>query len=444
MNYTETCNYLFYKTSNFESQGKGGYKEGLDTIKALDEHYEHPHHDFKTIHVAGTNGKGSVSHTLAAILQVCGYKVGLYTSPHLADFSERIRVNGQPIDQDYVTQFVESGKDFFEEIKATFFDITTIMAFNYFQEKDVDIAIIEVGLGGRLDSTNIITPLVSVITNISLDHTQLLGASVEQIAMEKAGIIKKGIPVVIGEAIPETRMVFDAIAQEANAPIVYAEDRHSIVKATMLNEGGMLYETDNGMRFKSELMGKFQEKNINTVAAVCQELMILGYLCDVKIPENVALIQKEMEDALMNVCELTGLQGRWQKIQDNPTIVCDTGHNIGAWEYLSKMLSEVKCNQMHIVFGMVEDKDIYGVMSLLPKNAIYYFTKGSTKRAMSEQSLQVFGAQFELAGMCYPTVSEAIEDAIDNGFTEEELEGIKNDYNCLEDEWYEDDEEDYL
>ena len=414
MNYTETCNYLFYKTSNFESQGKGGYKEGLDTIKALDEHYEHPHHDFKTIHVAGTNGKGSVSHTLAAILQVCGYKVGLYTSPHLADFSERIRVNGQPIDQDYVTQFVENGKDFFEEIKATFFDITTIMAFNYFQEKDVDIAIIEVGLGGRLDSTNIITPLVSVITNISLDHTQLLGASVEQIAMEKAGIIKKGIPVVIGEAIPETRMVFDAIAQEANAPIVYAEDRHSIVKATMLNEGGMLYETDNGMRFKSELMGKFQEKNINTVAAVCQELMILGYLCDVKIPENVSLIQKEMEDALMNVCELTGLQGRWQKIQDNPTIVCDTGHNIGAWEYLSKMLSEVKCNQMHIVFGMVEDKDIYGVMSLLPKNAIYYFTKGSTKRAMSEQSLQVFGAQFELAGMCYPTVSEAIEDAMKN------------------------------
>ena len=414
MNYTETCNYLFYKTSNFESQGKGGYKEGLDTIKALDEHYEHPHHDFKTIHVAGTNGKGSVSHTLAAILQVCGYKVGLYTSPHLADFSERIRVNGQPIDQDYVTQFVESGKDFFEEIKATFFDITTIMAFSYFQEKDVDIAIIEVGLGGRLDSTNIITPLVSVITNISLDHTQLLGASVEQIAMEKAGIIKKGIPVVIGEAIPETRMVFDAIAQEANAPIVYAEDRHSIVKATMLNEGGMLYETDNGMRFKSELMGKFQEKNINTVAAVCQELMILGYLCDVKIPENVALIQKEMEDALMNVCELTGLQGRWQKIQDNPTIVCDTGHNIGAWEYLSKMLSEVKCNQMHIVFGMVEDKDIYGVMSLLPKNAIYYFTKGSTKRAMSERSLQVFGAQFELAGMCYPTVSEAIEDAMKN------------------------------
>lgn len=414
MNYTETCNYLFYKTSNFESQGKGGYKEGLDTIKALDEHYEHPHHDFKTIHVAGTNGKGSVSHTLAAILQVCGYKVGLYTSPHLADFSERIRVNGQPIDQDYVTQFVENGKDFFEEIKATFFDITTIMAFNYFQEKDVDIAIIEVGLGGRLDSTNIITPLVSVITNISLDHTQLLGASVEQIAMEKAGIIKKGIPVVIGEAIPETRMVFDAIAQEANAPIVYAEDRHSIVKATMLNEGGMLYETDNGMRFKSELMGKFQEKNINTVAAVCQELMNLGYLCDVKIPENVALIQKEMEDALMNVCELTGLQGRWQKIQDNPTIVCDTGHNIGAWEYLSKMLSEVKCNQMHIVFGMVEDKDIYGVMSLLPKNAIYYFTKGSTKRAMSEQSLQVFGAQFELAGMCYPTVSEAIEDAMKN------------------------------
>lgn len=414
MNYTETCNYLFYKTSNFESQGKGGYKEGLDTIKALDEHYEHPHHDFKTIHVAGTNGKGSVSHTLAAILQVCGYKVGLYTSPHLADFSERIRVNGQPIDQDYVTQFVESGKDFFEEIKATFFDITTIMAFSYFQEKDVDIAIIEVGLGGRLDSTNIITPLVSVITNISLDHTQLLGASVEQIAMEKAGIIKKGIPVVIGEAIPETRMVFDAIAQEANAPIVYAEDRHSIVKATMLNEGGMLYETDNGMRFKSELMGKFQEKNINTVAAVCQELMILGYLCDVKIPENVSLIQKEMEDALMNVCELTGLQGRWQKIQDNPTIVCDTGHNIGAWEYLSKMLSEVKCNQMHIVFGMVEDKDIYGVMSLLPKNAIYYFTKGSTKRAMSEQSLQVFGAQFELAGMCYPTVSEAIEDAMKN------------------------------
>ena len=414
MNYLETCNYLFHKTPNFESQGKSGYKEGLDTIMALDEHYEHPHKAFKTIHVAGTNGKGSVSHMLAAILQVCGYKVGLYTSPHLVDFCERIRINGHPIDEDYVVRFVARDKDFFEDNNATFFDITTIMAFNYFKENEVDIAIIEVGLGGRLDSTNIITPLLSIITNISLDHTQLLGASVEQIAMEKAGIIKKGVPVVIGEALPETRMVFDAIANEKNAPIVYAEDEQVIQSATLQSDGGILYQTDHKVKFKSELMGEFQKKNTITVTVACQQLMRLGYLCDCKIPENIEHVQKEMEDGLLHVCELTGLKGRWQTIQENPTVVCDTGHNTGAWVYLSKLLSEVKCNQLHIVFGMVEDKDIYGVMSLLPKNAIYYFTKGSTKRAMPEQSLQVFGTQFELAGMCYPTVSEAFQEAMKN------------------------------
>ena len=411
MKYEEAIDFLFNRTANFELQGVAGYKEGLGNSLALDEHYGHPHEHFRCIHIAGTNGKGSVSHSIAALLQVFGYRVGLYTSPHLLDFSERIRVNGQPVPHDYVADFVDKGKDFFESVNASFFEITTAMAFKYFKDVNIDIAVIEVGLGGRLDSTNIISPVLSIITNISLDHTQLLGTSIEQIAMEKGGIIKPGVPVVIGEATPETRMVFDALAQEAKAPIVYAEDEQEIVSSIVAPEG-RIYKAKHLGEFKGELQGDYQEKNMNTVVVAMHQLVNLGYMCDCIDPDNNRKIQLEMCEALQNVSTITGLMGRWQVVRRSPLVVCDTGHNIGAWKYLSKQIESVKCKHLRIVFGMVGDKDVYGVMALLPKNATYYYTKGSTKRAFPEMSLKVFGDQFGLQGECYSGVKEAYQAAI--------------------------------
>lgn len=418
MKYEEAIDFLFNRTANFELQGVAGYKEGLGNSLALDEHYGHPHEHFRCIHIAGTNGKGSVSHSIAALLQVFGYRVGLYTSPHLLDFSERIRVNGQPVPHDYVADFVDKGKDFFESVNASFFEITTAMAFKYFKDVNIDIAVIEVGLGGRLDSTNIISPVLSIITNISLDHTQLLGTSIEQIAMEKGGIIKPGVPVVIGEATPETRMVFDALAQEAKAPIVYAEDEQEIVSSTVAPEG-RIYKAKHLGEFKGELQGDYQEKNMNTVVVAMHQLVNLGYMCDCIDPDNNRKIQLEMCEALQNVSTITGLMGRWQVVRRSPLVVCDTGHNIGAWKYLSKQIESVKCKHLRIVFGMVGDKDVYGVMALLPKNATYYYTKGSTKRAFPEMSLKVFGDQFGLQGECYPGVKEAYQAAISGALSDD-------------------------
>ncbi len=413
MTYEETCDYLFNQTANYESQGQGGYKTGLDSMKKLDEHFGHPHQHFKSIHIAGTNGKGSVSHTLAAILQVCGYKIGLYTSPHLVDFSERIRINGQPIDQEYVVRFVEQNKQTFDNLGSTFFEIATEMAFQYFSDHDVDIAIVEVGLGGRLDSTNIITPILSVITNVSLDHTNLLGTMVEQIAMEKGGIIKPGVPVVVGETMPETRPIFEALAAENKSPISYAEEDGELLSAEFIaDDSTIYYTTAHCGNFKGGLCGQYQPRNTRTILTSLNELVKQGYLCQALHRESQISIGREMSEAFLHVCDITGLQGRWQTVRTQPTVICDIGHNVAAWQYLSQQLASVKCGQMHIVFGMVDDKDIYGVMALLPKDAVYYFTKGSTKRALSEQSLKVFGQQFGLGGESYPTVAEAYEAAL--------------------------------
>ena len=412
MNYQETCDYLFSQTANFEQQGTKGYKPGLDTSLAIDEHYGHPHRHFRCIHVAGTNGKGSVSHLIAAQLQGCGYSVGLYTSPHILDFSERIRVNGKPIGEDYVVNFVEEGRSFFEQQQATFFDIATVMAFNYFKDMNVDIAVVEVGLGGRLDCTNIITPILSIITNVSLDHTQLLGDTVEQIAREKGGIIKPGVPVVVGEATPETRPVFQTLAQEADAPITFAEDKQEVVEWQLSPEGYMHYKTKHLGELDCELTGDYQPRNMNTVLVALQQLVALGYMAQCANPDNNRKALAEMNRAFRNVVNATGLRGRWQKVRSNPTVVCDSGHNPGAWQYLSRQLQSVKCRQLRVVFGMVGDKDVYSVMSLLPKNARYYFTKGSTKRAMPETSLKLFAGQFGLEGDCYPTVDEAYNAAL--------------------------------
>ena len=411
MNYEETCDYLFNKTANFESQGQQGYKPGLETMEKLDEHFGHPHQKFKSIHIAGTNGKGSVSHMLAAQLQVCGYKVGLYTSPHIMDYAERIRVNGHPIAHDYVVNFVEQEKNFIEQLEPTFFEITTALAFKYFAENDVDIAVIETGLGGRLDSTTIITPLLSIITTVAYDHTDLLGGTLEQIAVEKGGIIKKNVPVIIGDDKKETRTVFEALANDVSAPITFVMDESDIVSHQPLPEGGIEYTTKHQTHFVCELSGDYQVRNVDTTLHAILALMKMGYLCDCTIESNIPLINQEMNDAFMNVCKITGLQGRWQVISTQPKVVCDTGHNPEAWTYLSKQLEAQDCQQLHIVFGMVDDKDIYTVMSMLPQKATYYFTKASTKRAMSEQSIMLFGQQFGLQGSAYPTVEEAYKAA---------------------------------
>jgi dihydrofolate synthase/folylpolyglutamate synthase len=418
MNYQETIDYLFSRTTSYENQGATGYKEGLDTSYKLDEHFGHPHESFRSIHVAGTNGKGSVAHLIAAELQVSGYKVGLYTSPHLIDFRERIRINGTPIDEDYVVKFVEEEKEFFEPLNPSFFELTTAMAFKFFKEKNVDIAVIEVGLGGRLDCTNIITPIVSIITNISLDHTQLLGSSLEQIAFEKGGIIKKNVPVIIGEAKPETRAVFSALASEMQAPIYFAEDEQEIVSSELKGEY-IHYKAAHLGEFDCELTGEYQPRNMNTVVVAMHRLVEMGYLADCIDEKNNHLIAEEMSNAFKNVTKITGLMARWQTVRENPRVICDTGHNPGAWEYLGKQLESLNCQKLRIIFGIVEDKDIYGVMALLPKNATYFFTKGSTKRAFPETSLKIFGEQFGLKGECYPTVIEAYQAAMQGATSED-------------------------
>lgn len=421
MTYKEVTEYLFEQTASYEKQGASGYKEGLDTTLKLDEHYGHPHEHFRSIHVGGTNGKGSVSHSIAALLQTFGYRVGLYTSPHLVDFKERIRVNGTPISEDYVVKFVEREREFFEPLSPSFFEITTAMAFCYFRDMDVDIAIIEVGLGGRLDCTNIITPIISVITNISLDHTQLLGSSLEQIAMEKAGIIKTGIPVVIGETQPETKPIFEQVAAEKNAPIVFADsdEEREIVSAKPMPGGGMLYKCVHLGDFKGELSGIYQERNTNTTMAVMHWLMDNGYICLCYDQDNNRKIQQEMTNALMHVSDYTGLKGRWQTLHEMPKVVCDTGHNVGGWQYLSKQIASVECRQKRIIFGVVEDKDIYGIMELLPKDAVYYWTKPGTKRGFPESSLKVLADQFGLMGNAYPTVAQAYQAAITEAATDD-------------------------
>ena len=386
MNYQDTLEYLYNSAPMFQQVGAGAYKEGLENTRALDAHFRHPHEHFRSLHIAGTNGKGSCSHTLAAILQSAGYRVGLYTSPHLVDFRERIRVNGQPISEDYVIRFVEEERAFFEPLFPSFFELTTAMAFKYFADEKVDVAVVEVGLGGRLDCTNIIHPDLCIITNISLDHTQFLGHTLAQIAGEKAGIIKPGIPIVIGETTPETRPVFCQKAQEEGAPIHWAEE-----------EG---HENDYpGLSF--ELKGLYQEKNRRTLLTALPILKEIGY----RLTEN------DIRQGFAHVVELTGLMGRWQKLQDSPTLICDTGHNTGGIAYIAQQLRAQPCHRLHIVLGMVNDKDIRGVLALLPHEADYYFTQASVKRALPADELARLGTEAGLKGEAFANVPAAVRAA---------------------------------
>ena len=383
MNYQETIQYLYNSTPVFEHVGASAYKEGLSNSWALDKHFNHPHTKFKTIHVAGTNGKGSCSHTIAAILQAEGYRVGLFTSPHLVDFRERIKVNGDCISQEYVMDFVENERSFFEPLHPSFFELTTAMAFKYFADSHVDIAVIEVGLGGRLDCTNIITPILSVITNISFDHTQFLGDTLEKIAMEKAGIIKRDIPIVIGETTPETRNVFIQKAKEMNAPIYFAEEYNNPIA--------------NELDF--ELKGSYQLKNKQTILCAVNHLPL-------------SISPSSIKEGLSHVVELTGLMGRWQTIRERPTVICDTGHNVGGWQYLSQQIKSQPCKNLHIVFGMVDDKDIDTVMNMLPTNATYYFTQAQTKRAIPANIVEEKGKEHHLKGYVFPQVADAYKAAL--------------------------------
>lgn len=405
MTYQETINYLYNQLPVYQHVGGSAYKEGLDNSLALDEYFGHPHRKYKTVHVAGTNGKGSTSHLLAAILQESGYKVGLYTSPHLVDFRERIRVNGAKISEQYVTDFVRKHREYFEPIHPSFFELTMMMAFCYFADTDVDIAVIEVGLGGRLDSTNIISPVVSVITNISYDHTQYLGDTLEKIASEKAGIIKSGIPVVIGEAEGNVRHVFEEKAKLVNAPVIFSEDKGIVQKSELLEDGSLLLQTKNYPDLKGELGGLPQIKNAATVLSAIEILSENG----------VKTTSKAVYAGFAHVVELTGLSGRWQIIrQHNPRIICDTGHNVGGFKYIVQQLAIEKYDKLRIVIGMVNDKDISNVLSLLPDDAVYYFTKASINRALDQKELSDKASLFGLSGSSYPTVDEAVKKALED------------------------------
>ena len=393
MTYQETLDYLYNSVPMFQRIGGAAYKEGLDNTLTLDEHFGHPHRQFRTIHVAGTNGKGSVSHTLAAVLQSAGYKTGLYTSPHLVDFRERIRINGKPISQEYVMDFVERERGFFEPLRPSFFELATAMAFRYFADEQVDVAVIEVGLGGRLDCTNIISPDLCIITNISFDHVQFLGDTLAKIASEKAGIIKPGIPVVIGETTPETKPVFMAKAEEVKAPIFLAEENDR--------------EDYPGVDF--ELKGIYQEKNKRTLFTALPLLKEAGYHID----------EETVREGFAHVVELTGLMGRWQKLQDNPTLVCDTGHNVGGIQYVAQQLMQQKCRQLHIIIGMVNDKDISGVLALLPREAKYYFTQASVNRALPADKLYELATEAGLHGEAYPDVKSALDTAMKESLPED-------------------------
>lgn len=400
--YQETIEYLFNSMPVFEKVGNSAYKPGLFNSESLDKHFNHPHRNYQTIHVAGTNGKGSCSHTLAAILQSAGYRVGLYTSPHLVDFKERIRVNGECISEDYVVDFVHQNASFFEPLHPSFFELTTALAFKYFADSKVDVAVIEVGLGGRLDCTNIISPVLSMITNIGLDHVALLGDSLSKIASEKAGVIKPQTPVVIGEYNDETLPVFKAKALEENAKLILAKDQPEVTSYIQNADNAWVYTTKHFGIVEGQLRGSYQVKNSNTILTAVKELQLLGF----------DISTDHVKEGFKHVETLTGLAGRWQTLSQTPYILCDTGHNEAAWHYLSQQLNELACNQLHIVFGMVDDKDIDAVIQLLPEKAIYYFTKASCKRALSEHIVEQKAKMRGLKGTSYPTVEEACSAAL--------------------------------
>jgi len=386
MNYQETVNWLFNQLPMYQQQGAIAYKADLSNTLLLAKHLENPENKLKTIHIAGTNGKGSTSSLLASVLQEADYNVGLFTSPHLKDFRERIKINGKEITEDFVVEFVQKNKSFFEANELSFFEMTTGLALDYFVKKKVDFAIMEVGMGGRLDSTNIITPLISVITNIGYDHMAFLGNTLESIAGEKAGIIKENVPVIIGEYTIETKPVFIRKAKETKSEIYFASD---------------LIETD----YPSALLGNYQQQNKK---AVLQTLEVLQHL-------NIIKISKEnIKNGFLHVIENTGFYGRWQQLKDLPKVICDTAHNKDGLSMVLNQIQKEKFKQLHLVLGMVNDKDLNDILSLFPKKAIYYFCSPAIKRGLNAAILQETASQLGLIGKVFLSVSEAYAEALKN------------------------------
>lgn len=406
MTYQQTLDYLFSRLPMFSRIGAAAYKADLTNTIALCEFLKNPHTKFKTIHIAGTNGKGSVSHMLAAILQTAGYKTGLYTSPHLKDFRERIKIDGQMIDEAFVVDFTERIQPLVEEINPSFFEITVAMAFDYFAKQEIEVAIIETGLGGRLDSTNIITPELSVITNIGWDHMNLLGDTLEKIAFEKAGIIKPGIPVVIGEVLVETKPIFEQIAIDRNSSLTIASQKRQVMdwdwsKNELVAQVAEAHHTDHKV-YHLELPGIYQTKNLLTVLEACSQLIQLGWKID----------NGSIQKGLQHTKKLTGLHGRWEIIHHSPLVVLDVAHNIDGIKQLIEQAEVTEHRQLHIVIGMVKDKEVEKVLALLPKNVLYYFTKAQIPRALPEEELLEKATANGLQGDSFPEVNEAIDFAI--------------------------------
>lgn len=409
MNYHQTLDYLFSQLPMYQRIGQAAYKEGLDNTMALDAYFEHPHLSFRTIHVAGTNGKGSTSHALAAILQSAGYKTGLYTSPHLVDFRERIRVDGVMIAEQKVVDFVAQHSRVLDELRPSFFEMSVAMAFDYYRAQSVDVAVIEVGMGGRLDSTNIITPDLSVITNIGLDHTAFLGGSLAAIAGEKGGIIKPGVQVVVGERHAETEAVFVEMARQRHSPILFAQDCYRLDWAAQTMDRKQIFNMTgpDGARWINlamSLQGHYQRKNILTILTAVDQLVKRGYHID----------EKAVRTGLSDVQGLTGLMGRWQEIGHHPLMVVDTGHNEHGVRELVEQIANTAYDKLHIVWGMVNDKDPKAVLQLLPKDATFYFTRASIPRSLDPVELIRHASLAGLEGESYPTVLEAMEAAKKN------------------------------
>ena len=405
--YSDIVEYLYASLPVFQQSGGAAYKPGLQTIGELDNFYGHPHRRYRTIHVAGTNGKGSVSHMLAAILQGAGYKTGLFTSPHLLDFRERIRINGQMITEDEVVEFVTRSRAMFDKVQPSFFEMTTAMAFDHFARHAVDIAVIETGMGGRLDATNIIRPIMSVITNIDLEHTQFLGNTPISIATEKAGIIKPGVPVVIGETQPGPALVFEDKARAEGCHIVFADQKARVSRSHITAKGNAIYVEQYGKESAIpiiiDLYGDYQHKNIVTALVALQ---CMRSHADVKIPSETIL------PSLVHAAKNTGLRGRWEKLREKPLTVCDTAHNAAGWALARRQIEQCTYQTLHMVLGFVNDKDISAMLELMPRNANYYFTKAPIPRAIDEKELMKTAAKYGLKGNAYPNVAAALQNAL--------------------------------
>ncbi len=406
MNYQEAIEFLFSSLPMYQRVGKAAYKANLDNAIRLDEYFGHPHRRFPSVHVAGTNGKGSVSHMLASVFQQSGFKTGLYTSPHLLDFRERIRVNGQPIPEEEVTGFINSHRPMIREISPSFFEMTVAMAFNHFAREDVDIAIIETGLGGRLDSTNIITPLLSVITNISMDHMEFLGSDLSSIAREKGGIIKPGIPLVAGQTGGEPEKVLLSMARELKASVFLARQAREPLFQTMNQEGTSLIRFQNHQKGSTEtwscgLTGGYQKENVATALSAIDCLRELGW----------NLSETSVQEGLTKVTGNTGIMGRWQTVGSNPKSICDTAHNQAGISATMDQVMQAPWKELHMVWGVVNDKDLGTILPLLPREAHYYFTRSKAPRSLDALILREKAAAYGLSGRDFPSVKEAYKEA---------------------------------